>query len=153
MIPYMITRLSGYVDNKDNCYFVNVTTGGFGVTSEKADLKYLAGLLNSKLLDYFLKQISTNFRGGYFAANKQFIERLPIRTIDFKKPSEKTIHDKLVSLVESMLELYKKKNALLPSTEREKIEREIAVTDEKIGEIVYGLYGITEEERRIIESE
>jgi len=50
-----------------------------------------------------------------------------------------------------MLELHKKKTALPPSAEREKIEREIAVTDEKIDEIVYGLYGITEEERKIIE--
>ncbi len=46
-----------------------------------------------------------------------------------------------------MLELHKKKNSLPPSSEREKIEREIAVTDERIDEIVYGLYGITEEER------
>jgi hypothetical protein len=38
------------------------------------------------------------------------------------------------------------KNSLPPSA-----EREIAVTDEKIDEIVYGLYGINEEERRIIE--
>ena len=45
-----------------------------------------------------------------------------------------------------MLELHKKKNTLPPSA-----EREIAATDEKIDEIVYGLYGITEEERRIIE--
>ncbi len=50
-----------------------------------------------------------------------------------------------------MLELYKKKNSLPPSAEREKIEREIAVTDEKIDEIVYGLYGITEEGKRIIQ--
>jgi len=50
-----------------------------------------------------------------------------------------------------MLELHKKKNCLPPSTEREKVEREIAVMDERIGEIVYGLYGVTEEERKIIE--
>lgn len=43
-----------------------------------------------------------------------------------------------------MLELHKKKNSLLPSAECEKIEREIAVTDEKIDEIVYGLYGVTD---------
>jgi hypothetical protein len=49
-----------------------------------------------------------------------------------------------------MLELHKKKNSLPPSTERDKIEREMAVTDEKIEEIVYGLYGITEGEKRII---
>ena len=71
-------------------------------------------------------------------------------TIDFNNPSEKIIHDKLVSLVDRMLELHKKKNSLPPSAEREKIEREIAITDEKIDEIVYGLYGITEEERRVI---
>ncbi len=46
-----------------------------------------------------------------------------------------------------MLELHKKKNPMPPSTEREKIEREIAVTDEKIDDIVYGLYGITDEDK------
>jgi len=51
-----------------------------------------------------------------------------------------------------MLDFKKKKNSIPPSAEREKVEREIAVTDEKIDEIVYGLYGVTEEERKIIES-
>jgi hypothetical protein len=64
---------------------------------------------------------------------------------------EKAIHDKLVPLVNRMLALHKKKSSLPPSAEREKIEREIAVTDEKIDEIVYGLYGVSEEERKIIE--
>ena len=50
-----------------------------------------------------------------------------------------------------MLKEHKKKTSLPPSAEREKIEREIAITDEKIDKIVYGLYGITEEERKIIE--
>jgi len=44
-----------------------------------------------------------------------------------------------------MLELYKKKNSIPPSAEREKIEREIAITDEKIDNIVYGFYGVTED--------
>jgi hypothetical protein len=50
-----------------------------------------------------------------------------------------------------MIELHKKKNSLPPSAEREKIEREIAVTDEEIDDIVFGLYGITEEEMKIVE--
>ncbi len=70
---------------------------------------------------------------------------------DLNNPSEKAIHDKLVSLVDRMLDLHKKKNSMPPSAEREKIEREIAVTDEKIDDIVYGLYGITGEERGIVE--
>ena len=51
-----------------------------------------------------------------------------------------------------MLELHKKKNPIPPSAEHEKIEREIAVTDGKIDEIVCGLYGITQKERKIIEA-
>ena len=50
-----------------------------------------------------------------------------------------------------MLELHKKKSSLPPSAEREKIEREIAITDEKIDETIYVLYGVTEEEKKIIE--
>lgn len=46
-----------------------------------------------------------------------------------------------------VLELHKRKAALPPSSGRDKIEREIAVTDEKIDEIVYGLYEVTKEER------
>jgi len=61
------------------------------------------------------------------------------------------INDKLASLFDRMLGLYKKKNSLPPSAEREKIERKIAVTDEKIDDIVYGLYGVTEKERKVIE--
>lgn len=80
------------------------------------------------------------------------METLPIRTIDIKNPSEKASHDKLVSLVDRMLDLHKKEATLPPSAEREKIEREIAVTDEKIDEIVYGLYEVTEAERIIIDS-
>ena len=37
-----------------------------------------------------------------------------------------------------------------PSAEREKIEREITITDEKIEEIVYGLYDISDDEQKIV---
>lgn len=47
-------------------------------------------------------------------------------------------------------DLHKKKAALPQSAEREKIEREIAVTEEKIDEVVCGLYGVTEKERQSI---
>jgi hypothetical protein len=56
----------------------------------------------------------------------------------------------IVTLVDHVLDLHKKKNSLPPSAEREKIEREIAVVDEKIDDIVFDLYGITDEERKII---
>src|SRR3990170_1108996 len=63
-----------------------------------------------------------------------------------RNSSAKSSHDKHISLVDRMCDLHKKENSLPPSAERERIEREIAVTDEKIDDIVYGLYGVTEGE-------
>ena len=113
--------------------------------------RYLLGLLNSRLMRFVLQHVCDKVQGGFYRLKIIYIEQLPIRTIDFKKPSEKANHDKLVLLVDRMLDLHKKKSPLPPSAEREKIEREIAVTDEKIDEIVYGLYGITDDERKIVE--
>ena len=81
MIPYMITELSAYLDYDDNYYFINVTTGGYGITIRHSfgSLTFLCGLLNSRLLDFYLKQVSTNFRSGYFAASRTVTSDLVCR--------------------------------------------------------------------------
>ena len=102
LAPYMIQELSAYYDEGSN-YFVNVTTGGFGLRfdSPKMD-KFVTGLLNSSLLDAYLKQISTNFRGGYFAANKQFLDKLPIKQVDPKNKREVKLEKEIVEGVEAI---------------------------------------------------
>ena len=154
LIPYMITDLSAYYDAGDNYYFINVTTGGYGITSDesKGSYFYLCGLLNSRLLNFVLKQVSTTFHGGYFAANKQYIEQLPIRTIDFNERAEKSAHDKIVALVESMLALHKSLALAQSPVEKERLEKQIKSTDEGIDKLVYDLYGLNQEEIRIVES-
>jgi type I restriction-modification system DNA methylase subunit len=114
--------------------------------------KYLLGILNSSLMTFFYRNNFAAYRGGFLRFFTQYLEKLPIHTIDFNNSSEKALHDKLVSLVDLMLDLHKKKNSIPPSAEREKIEREIVVINERIDEIVYGLYGVTEGERKIIGS-
>jgi hypothetical protein len=155
MVPYMITRLAAYPDENRNWYFVNVTTGGFGIISEDKgiSLRYLAALLNSRLLDHLLKNISTSFRGGYFAANKQYIERLPIRRINFDDPAEKQQHDAIVTLVEEMLQLQKDYAQAERAKEdrRHALKRHIDEVDAAIDRLVYELYGLTEEEIKIVE--
>jgi len=58
----------------------------------------------------------------------------------------------MVEPVDLMLELNKKKHSgkLAPS-QVERVDREIAATDVEIDGLVYELYGITNEERQIIE--
>ena len=92
--------------------------------------------MNSSFCDFCYRAINPEKGEALAQIKKKHLGQLPIRTIDFSNPSEKAKHDKIVALVDRMLELNKKKNALPPSSERERIEREIAVTDEKIDEIV-----------------
>ena len=98
-----------------------------------------------------IQQVSTNFRGGYFAANKQFIEQLPIRTINFSDPEDKARHDRMVALVERMPEM----NKLLPSArtgqQTTMLQRQIDATDKQIDTLVYELYGLSDEEIAIVE--
>jgi len=107
---------------------------------------YLLGILNSRFIGwYFRKKFQISAEDTFPQIMIRDILQLPVPKTD------KGQHDKLVSLVDRMLDLHKKKNTLPPSSEREKVEREIAVMDEKIDEIVYGLYEITEGERKVIE--
>jgi hypothetical protein len=153
MIPYMVTSLSAFLDKDKNYYFINVTTGGYGITiNEKfGSYAYVCGLLNSRLLNFYFKQVSTNFHGGYFAANKQYIEQLPIRAIDFSNLKDKSMHDQIVKFVDSMLALYNHKIATKTQTEKEMIQRQIDAIGCEIDQIVYNLYGLSEDEKNIIE--
>ena len=153
MVPYMITKLAAYLDRADHFYFINVTTGGYGITTRHpaVTLSYLCGLLNSRLLDFYLKRVSTNFQGGYLAANKQYIEQLPIRTIDFADPADLERHDRMVALVEEMLALHQRLAAARTEHEQTNLQHQIDATDRRIDRLVYDLYNLTEDEILIIE--
>ncbi|TSA16140.1 hypothetical protein D4R75_13850, partial [bacterium] len=97
------------------------------------------------------KKVSTTFHGGYFAANKQFLDQLPIRTINFSDSSDKSRHDKMVQLVEQMLSLHKQLPAAKTEQEKTVIQRQIEATDKQIDQLVYELYELTEEEIKIVE--
>jgi len=116
-------------------------------------LKYILAILNSKLISFYFVKFLKSSKKIFSEIQARKFSQLPIHTIDFNKPEEKSMHDKMVDLVNKMLELNKKKAALPPSSKRDKIEREIQITDEKIDELVYELYGITENDRKIIEGE
>jgi hypothetical protein len=114
---------------------------------------YVLGLLNSRLLDTVVKTTSSPFRHGYYAYNKQYIQHLPIRLIDFGDPGDRARHDQMVTLVEEMLRL----QAEHAEAERHKedrrhdLQRRIEEIDRAIDALVYDLYGLTEEEIRLVE--
>jgi len=112
---------------------------------------YILGLLNTSLLFQYLLQVGTTLRGGYVRFWTQFIKQLPIRTIDFNNPDDKAKHDKMVKLVDRMLDLHKRLAKAKVPAEKTRIQRQITTTDHQIDNLVYSLYDLTKEEVSIVE--
>jgi hypothetical protein len=79
-----------------------------------------------------------------------YVERLPIRTVNFSYPADKARHDRIVELVEHMLALHKQLVGAKTPTDKTTIKRQINVTDHQIDQLVYELYGLTKEEIKIV---
>jgi hypothetical protein len=93
------------------------------VPKSGVDIKYLLGILNSKVSEYYLKKICPIKQGGYFQYSTKFLERLPIKlpeTLD-----EKKITDQIIRKVDEILELHKSGitdiDAVLDDEETEKL--------------------------------
>ena len=116
-------------------------------------LNCMLSVLNSTLMSVYLQREVTSYKRLFPQINQSHILALPIRRIDFDNPGDKKRHDALVALVDRMLELNKR---LAPirhtySNERDELLRQIERTDKEIDNLVYDLYGLTEEERKIVE--
>ncbi len=132
----------------DELYYVKDVLVVLDADRNAQKLKFLLGLLNSRLMKYYYE---TSFPTLHVQRDE--LASLPIRTINFDDPTEKAQHDKLVSLVENMLELHRKKQEARMERDKELYERQIKIVDAQIDQVVYELYGLTEEEIRIVEEE
>ncbi len=114
----------------DSNYYPEATT--FLMTGEK--LKYLLAILNSKVSEWYFNQIGTTTGMGTNRWKKYKIELLPI-----KEPTAEH-ESKIENLANQIIEI-KKQN---PSANTTSLETQI-------DQMVYQLYGLTEEEIAIVE--
>jgi hypothetical protein len=151
MTPDIAPGASYAFDPDGACYFVS----GYGISLDcfQENALYALGLLNSKILDFFFKSVSTKLRGGFYRYFTQFIERMPIRRINFDDPVDVAQHDRMVAMVEEMLRLQKEHAQAEAGKEdrRHDLARQIKQLDAQIDALVYELYGLTEEEIAVVE--
>ncbi|MBJ7254456.1 MAG: Eco57I restriction-modification methylase domain-containing protein [Sphingomonadaceae bacterium] len=83
LVPRLVSNLGCFVDDKGKYYCDNVDVGGV-VASQKSDLWFLAGVLNSPVTNVIFGWLTKPFRGDYKAANKQFIAPLPVPSVERK---------------------------------------------------------------------
>ncbi|MBD2145197.1 TaqI-like C-terminal specificity domain-containing protein [Sphaerospermopsis sp. FACHB-1194] len=96
--------------------------------------KYLLGILNSRLIWYFLRNICVVRSGGYLEVKPQYFEQIPIPQIS------NLDQDILTQLVDQILTAKKSD----PNADTSELEAEI-------DQMVYQLYELTPEEIKIIE--
>ena len=152
-VPRLVDQLCAAYDASGVHFLDNVDVGGvtFKPDYEKHDLRYLLALLNSRLLRWYFPFVSAPFRGGWMSANKQFLSQLPFREIVFSDKADKGHHDQMVALVEQMLALHQSLAAAKTPPEKTSLERQIAATDQQIDRLVYQLYGLTDDEIKLVE--
>ena len=125
-----ISEKANYAYDDSNMYLTN---SAYFLSGHS--LKYLLAVLNSKLCDFYFSQKTAVIAGGRMRYTKQYVEQNPIPIIDEKEQQP------FIEKVDQILSL-KKDN---PSADTSELEREIDF-------MVYGLYGLSEEEIGIVEN-
>lgn len=123
-------------------YFVG-TLNAVTILNPDYDYHYVLGLLNSTLHNsYFSKRFTT------ISLTASFIGVLPICI-----PTEDNINFRhgIVKLVNTMLQLNEELQTITVPARRSALEARIAHIDKEIDKLVYQLYGLTEEEIKIVE--
>ncbi len=139
---FMVDRNGTYLANTAYCLGVD-------------DL-YLLGILNSRLFWFAIARLSIPFgiRAGEFRYRLiyQYMEKVPVRTLDLKKSAEKKQHDRMVQLVEAMLTTQQQLTAAHANeNNRTYYEAKASELDRQIDELTYDLYGLTPEERALVQ--
>ena len=118
--------------------------------SSKISIFYVLGLLNSRMMNWYYQTLNPEAGEALAEVKKTNVEKLPVRSINFSVADEIERHDRMVTLVRHMMKLHKRS----PQTphEQELLQREISATDAAIDRLVYQLYGLTEEEIKIVKS-
>jgi len=131
----------------DNGFYMTGGGGGpfYGLRplDKEMSIFYLMGILNSNVFNYYVSKKSTQMRGGYFRYSKQYIEQFPI-------PLNQNAD--IIENVKKIINLNKElKNTNTPKGIK-LLQGQIDFISSKINQLVYELYGLTDDDAKIIEN-
>jgi type I restriction-modification system DNA methylase subunit len=147
ILSKLALRIEGFLDLTGA--YASINTNCIYSKDSGNDLRYLAGLINSKLISFVYSELFSGLRmsGGYYQFQAPQIRVLPIAD------ASSVQKEKLGALVTRIVLLYKRFNNLSDkdSNEAQTIRAQIEKTDTEIDRLVYELYGLSEDEIKIVE--
>ncbi len=115
--------------------------------------EYLLAVLNSKLISWWYQNLIPEKNRVFAEVKVVNLKKIPIKTIDFSNSYEKSHHERIVRFVNQMLELQKKYHSAKIETEKTLFKKQIETLDKQIDQLGYELYGLTDDEIKIVENE
>ncbi len=130
-------------DFSDKNNFMCIDHDCYAIILRQKDLenyKIFTALLNSPLIDFFIRNISPMFSGGFYKYHTQYLDKIPIPK-DLRNTSD------IIKLVDKIL-LITKDSEYLDNPEK---QAKVKKLEKEIDQLVYKLYGLNPEKIKIIE--
>ena len=124
------------------------TTVAFPHPEVEEDIRYLCGLLNSRLLTFRFRGLAKLTGPGMWEAFDNSIKELPIRRINFSNAEEKDRHDEVVQCVRDLEQATPAEPGGGSEADRSIARRRTEGLLDRLDELVLDLYGITDENER-----
>lgn len=152
-VARLVRELGGAYDSDGSFFLDNVDVGGvtWKAGRENYDLYYLVALLNSSLLRWYFPFVSAPFRGGFLSANRQFLSRLPIRTLQRDTREERGKVEAIGTIAAEILRARKQVSDLGSPYRRAEIERKVVAMRADVDQRVYEHYGLTDKDIQMVE--
>jgi len=133
LVPDIAAEASFALDEDGGYAF----TSGYGITIKRdtgLSLKFLLGVCNSKVMDFFWRKVSTPLRGGFYRYFSQHIEQFPVPSCNAEQQSW------VEYLAECLVWLYRQQS-VAESTREHPFDPDIAAYIEQwLNALVYELY-------------
>jgi hypothetical protein len=157
-------------ESKEHKFTLDKTGSGFFfarvssilIDDPNYDLKYVLGVMNTKVIRFFLQKTAPKKENGFFSYTNKFLNDVPI-PISTEK-IRKSIENDVTDILKLNLDIENTKKEVLKNIEINykftikkeknilKIQESIKKIEENMEKEVYKLYDITDEEKKIIES-
>jgi hypothetical protein len=146
LIWSVLATNSPYALDTNNLQFTGGGNGPYYALINNSDysLLYFMGILSHPLFECMVKSGSSEFRGNYYSHGKQFIENLPIRTIE--SDSDKALYSNIIKTVAQLIESKSSHKAATYGAKRTIIERKMVTLNQRLFQSINELYGITDGE-------
>lgn len=136
--------------DKENFYTLN-TIYNLIPTSQYSAMFILA-IINCKLGKWFWVENNSDYKTLFPKIKKTEIQSIPIPIIDFKNKNDAKNYNEIIAHIDNILLLYKDIQVTNLESKKEQIKNKVEYSEERINELVYQLYDLTEEDIKIIEN-